>query len=316
LVPKFGMTAAPFSLYAATVPLLRRLLHRGRKFDLIDAHYFYPDGVAAVLLGRHFGIPVSITARGSDLSQIADYALPRRMIIAAAARAAGLITVCQALKDRLVQLGIDETRVRVLRNGVDLDTFQPHNRPDARRHLGLGQPTLLSVGHLIERKRHDLAIQALSRLPGHNLIIVGDGPLRHDLESLARASGVNERVRFLGAVRHDQLPAIYAAADALVLASSREGWANVLLEAMACGTPVVASNVWGNREVVVSPAAGILFEQFTPEGVADACSRLLAAPPTRSATRAYAEQFDWSSTTEGQLRLFAEIAHGHSRIAA
>ena len=105
-------------------------------------------------------------------------------------------------------------------------------------------------------------------------------------------------------------------ADALVLSSSREGWANVLLEAMACGTPVVASNVWGNSEVVGSPAAGILMEQLSPEGVAEACNRLLAAPPARAATRAYAEGFDWSSTTVGQLRLFGEIVHGRSRIAA
>src|SRR5262245_49527854 len=121
LPPKLGMTSAPVALYAATAPLVRRLLQKGRQFDAIDAHYFYPDGIAAVMLGHRFGIPVSITSRGSDLNQIADYLIPRRMIQAAAARAAGLVTVCQALKDRLVALGIDPERIRVLRNGVNLD---------------------------------------------------------------------------------------------------------------------------------------------------------------------------------------------------
>jgi teichuronic acid biosynthesis glycosyltransferase TuaC len=316
LAPKFGMTSAPFALYAATLPLLRRLIRQGRRFDLIDAHYFYPDGVAAVMLGRRLRLPVSITARGSDLSQIADYAIPRRLMLAAAARAAGLVTVCQALKDRLVELGIDEHRVRVLRNGVDLDLFNPRHRADARERLGLTQPTLLSVGHLIERKRHDLAIRALARLRQCRLLIVGEGPLRHCLETMARDTGVADRVSFLGQVRQERLPAIYGAADILVLSSSREGWANVLLEAMACGTPVVASNVWGNREVVRSPAAGILVEQGNAEGIAEACALLLSRPPAREATRAYAAQYDWSSTTRGQLELFGEIAGARLRAAA
>jgi glycosyltransferase involved in cell wall biosynthesis len=316
LAPKLGMTSAPFALYAATAPLLGRLLRQGRRFDLIDAHYFYPDGVAAVMLGQRFGLPVCITARGSDLSQIADYAMPRRMIQSAAARAAGLVTVCQALKQRLVELGVDDHRIRVLRNGVDLDLFHPRHRADARHRLGLDQPTLLSVGHLIERKRHDLVIRALARLRRCRLLIVGDGPLRHSLETIARDTGVADRVRFLGQVRQQQLPAIYAAADALVLSSSREGWANVLLEAMACGTPVVASNVWGNREVVSAPAAGILVDPCSAEGIADACSRLLSAPPPREATRAYAERYDWSSTTRGQLQLFSDIIGARLKAAA
>ena len=316
VVPRIGMTSAPLALYASTKPLLARLLRRGLRFDLIDAHYFYPDGVAAVMLGRHFGIPVVITARGSDLTQIADYAVPRRMIASAAAKAAGLVTVCQALKDRLVELGVDGARVRVLRNGVDLSLFHPRHRSAARQRLALEQPTLLSVGRLSEVKRQDLAIRALARLRGYRLLIVGDGPLRRSLEIMARDTGVADRVKFLGQIRQESLPSIYAAADALVLSSSREGWANVLLEAMACGTPVVASNVWGNREVVKSPAAGILFDHCTAEGVADACVRLLSAPPSREATRAYAEGFDWSSTTDGQLRLFDEIVQSSSRIAA
>ncbi|HYZ22639.1 MAG TPA: glycosyltransferase, partial [Rhodopila sp.] len=101
--------------------------------------------------------------------------------------------------------------------------------------------------------------------------------------------------------------ALYAAADASVLASSREGWANVLLESMACGTPVVASNIWGDPEVVQTPAAGLIYEPNTPEGIARGVRRLFAALPGRAATRAYAETFGWQETTAGQLAIFRRV---------
>lgn len=114
----------------------------------------------------------------------------------------------------------------------------------------------------------------------------------------------------MGARPHAALPALYGAADALVLASAREGWANVLLEAMACGTPVIASNIAGNPEVVRSPAAGLITEANTADAIVAAVRRLFAAPPDRAATRAYAEQFGWDETTTGQIVLFRRITRG------
>jgi len=307
VIPRVGMTLAPFLLYAAARPAVARLLAEGHRFDLIDAHYFYPDGIAAIMLGGRFGLPVTITARGTDLNLIPRYALPRRMIQWAAGRANGLITVCQALKDTLVDLGVAAERVTVLRNGVDLALFRPGDRAAQRQRYGLDGPTLISVGHLIRRKGHHLPIQALAMLPGVRLLIVGDGPERAALEATAAGAGVADRVRFLGRRPHDELPDLYGAADALVLASSREGWANVLLEAMACGTPVVASNVWGTPEVVATPEAGRLMAARTSEALADAARALLADPPSRAATRAYAEGFSWDATSRGQKALFERI---------
>jgi glycosyltransferase involved in cell wall biosynthesis len=311
VIPKVGMTVAPALLYAALYRHVRSLLASGVCFDLIDAHFFYPDGVAAALLGQRIGKPVVITARGTDLNLYPRHALPRQMIRWAADRAAGLITVCQALKDVLVGLGVPADRVTVLRNGVDLEQFRPvPDRDGARRALGLTRPTLLSVGHLIERKGHHLVIEALADLPGMDLLIAGDGPERPALERLAQRCGVADRVRLLGALPHDELARIYGAADALVLASSREGWANVLLESMACGTPVAATNVWGTPEVVAEAAAGTLVEERSPRGIADAVRRLFSALPDRAATRAYAERFSWDATTQGQLDLFRKILEG------
>jgi teichuronic acid biosynthesis glycosyltransferase TuaC len=308
-IPKFGMHAAPFLLYLGARRAIRRLIADGASFDLIDAHYYYPDGVAAILLGREFGKPVVITARGTDVNLIGDFPLPRRMILWAARHAAASITVCAALKTRLIELGADGAKIRVLRNGVDLAQFQPRDRASARRRYGVDVTSklLLSVGHLIERKAHHLVIEALARLKACNLLIAGDGPERAALEQLAARLGVAERVRFLGRVAQSELPDTYSAADVLVLASSREGWANVLLEAMACGTPVVASNVWGTPEVVAESAAGLLVEERSGIAFADAIGRLLASPPPREATRRYAEGFSWDATTEGQLALFRQI---------
>ncbi|MGE0744152.1 MAG: glycosyltransferase family 4 protein [Rhodospirillales bacterium] len=317
LLPKVGMTLAPFALFLGALPAVRRALANGFDFDLIDAHYFYPDGVAAVLLARHFGRPVTITARGTDINLIPRYAAPRRLIRWAAHHAHGLGAVCQALKDEMVGLGMPEAKVRVLRNGVDLALFRPGDRVAARHKLGVDGPVVASVGHLIDRKGHDLVIDAMAELPDATLLIAGEGPDRAALESLSARLGVAGRVRFLGRIVHEELPDLYRAADALVLASSREGWANVLLEAMACGTPVVASNVWGTPEVVAAPEAGRLLPERSAAAIAAGVRALLADPPSRAATRAYAERFGWEPTTQGQLDQFRDILVPHGqRVAA
>lgn len=315
-VPKIGMTIAPALLALAVRPVIARLIAEGYDFDAIDAHYFYPDGVAAAWLAKEFNRPLTITGRGTDLNFIPQYALPRRQIQWAAGQAAHMITVCQALKDSLLDLGVADNRVTVLRNGVDLALFKPLAGPcreAARARLGMQGIAAVSVGQLIERKGHHLIIEALPRLPGVHLYIAGDGPDRAKLRALAESLKVDQRVHLLGPLPHDHLPALYAAADVSVLASSREGWANVLLESMACGTPVVASRIWGTPEVVAVPEAGVLMPERTAAGVASGIKELLAALPDRARTRVYAERFSWDATTEGQLRIFNGIMARQAR---
>ena len=306
-LPKIGMGVAPLAMFTALLPVLRGQLRHGRDFDLIDAHYFYPDGVAAVLLGRALGRPVVVTARGSDLNVIAEHAVPRRWIRWAARRADGLVAVSHGLQRRFGALGVARERVRVLRNGVDPALFRPADRDTARRALGLSGPTLLAVGNLVPLKRHRMMVEALAGLPGIDLVIVGDGPERGAIERLARECRVADRVRLLGRLPQDRLPEVYSAADVLVLVSTHEGWPNVLLESMACGTPVIASGIDGIADIVASREAGRIVHEPNPDHLAAAIRDLLAAVPARAATRAYAERFDWQSTTEGQIALFREI---------
>ncbi|MCE4557561.1 glycosyltransferase family 4 protein [Roseateles cellulosilyticus] len=313
LVPKVGMTSAPLTLALGARGAVRQLLDEGFDFDLIDAHYYYPDGVAAALLARWFGKPLTITARGTDLNLIPQYALPRGMIDWAARRAAGSIGVCSALMDVLRGRGHDPARLHVMRNGVDLERFRPLPQAAMRAELGVdGEPLLLSVGHLIERKGHHVAIEAVAELvrtrPGARLVIIGEGEERAALTSLAARRGVTAQVHLTGSLPNTELLKWYSAADLLLLCSSREGWANVLLESMACGTPVVATDIWGTPEVVAAPEAGRLVAERTGAAFASGIEALLAAGTDRAATRRYAEGFSWQATTEAQLRLMREVA--------
>lgn len=308
LLPRCGMNAAPESIYRAALPHAKKLIESGFDFDLIDAHYFYPDGVAAVMLAKKLAKPVVITARGTDLNLIPQYELPRKKILWAANNTDAMITVCKALKDVLLDMGIPDQKITVLRNGVDLVKFSPPvDRKSLRKKLNIEGNTLLSVGHLVERKGNHLIIEALKALPDYKLLIAGDGEERFNLVSLIDSLNLTDRVTLLGAVPHSKLKEYYGAVDALVLASSREGWANVLLESMACGTPVAATKIWGTPEVVTIPASGILVEERTSMSIVDSLKLLFSQLPPRTETRRYAEQFSWEETTRGQLKLFERL---------
>lgn len=307
VIPKIGMSCAPELLAFAARRAISQEIANGHDFDLIDAHYFYPDGVAAVMLGERFGKPVVVTARGSDVNLLTRFPVPRRKIVWAAERAAHLITVSRALKDKLVGLGVPDSKIRVLRNGVNLELFRPIADTEFRSVVTGDGPLIASVGNLIGLKGHDLVIRALVELPEFHLVIVGQGPDYNRLRILSHEIGVAHRVHFLGLVPHDRMPEIYSMADVLVLASSHEGWANVLLEAMACGTPVAATNVSGTPEAVTTPEAGILIDERSPQGIARSLKSLFARLPSRAATRAHAELFSWDETTSGQIEIFSQV---------
>jgi glycosyltransferase involved in cell wall biosynthesis len=198
----------------------------------------------------------------------------------------------------------------MLRNGVDLALFRPAEREAARRRLGFVRPTLLAVGNLVPLKRHRLMVEALAQMTDTDLAIVGEGPERGAIDALAGRLGLSDRVRLLGRLPQDRLPEIYTAADLLLLASTHEGWPNVLLESMACGTPAIVSEIDGIDDIVATPEAGRIVSAIDPTRLAAAIRDLLQAPPSRAATRAYAEGFDWEATTRGQIELFRAIC-GH-----
>lgn len=305
-IPKLGMTAAPFLLYVSARMAMARMLRAGLSFDLIDAHYFYPDGVAAVMLGGTFGLPVTVTARGTDINVVPHHAVPRRLIRWAADRADGVIAVSSALASALSGLGIERSRITVLRNGIDATLFRP-TAPLGAEHHPAPYPLAVSVGNLVPLKGHDLAISTLLQIPELSLWIVGGGPERSRLEALACRLGVSERVRFLGVLPHERMPEVYTAANVLILASEREGWPNVLLEAMACGARVVATNVSDVPQLITGPVAGAWIRERSLTALVQALREVLAMPMAREQTRAHALNFTWDATTQGQSELFRSI---------
>lgn len=306
VIPKVGMNVAPDLMYRAVLRTVRRLL-AGDAFDLIDAHYLYPDGVVAARLGVAVDKPVVITARGSDVNVIAQHRVPARRIKRATARVAGIVSVSSALKHKLEALGIVPDRITVLRNGVDLERFRPRDRAGIRVKLGVSGPVWLSVGNLVELKGTHIAIDALARVPNVCFLIAGDGPEMGSLAQTARRLGVSERVRFLGAIDHDALCDYYNAADALVLASSREGMPNVVLESLACGTPALVAPFAGADELITAPEAGEIAAARTTEGMLAAWHELWGRKVDRAATRHFASKLGWSAVVEAQYRLYARV---------
>lgn len=302
VLPGIGMYTQPLTMASAGARALGRLRREGIEFDVIDAHYFYPDGVAAALIARRKGIPLVITARGSDVNLLPQFAWPRRLILWAAAQAQAIVTVSAALAERLRELGVPAEKISVVRNGVDITRFAPVERSEARARLGLPPgPLVVSVGNLVPEKGHEQVVDALSQMPDVRLLIVGDGPGRARLARRIETLGLSSRVTLLPVQPQSELKWIYGAADVLALASGREGLPNVVLEALACGVPVVASRVGGVPEIITESVAGRLLDARTADAFATAIRAVLEAPPASVSIRRFAERFDWAVSARAHL---------------
>jgi teichuronic acid biosynthesis glycosyltransferase TuaC len=281
------------ALTRALVPLLDRL-RTDFAFDVIDASFFFPDGPAAVALGRRYGVPVSIKARGADIHHWGHATATAAQVRAAGRAADGLLAVCGAMRDDMAAIGMPRARIHVHHTGIDQARFRPADRATLKAQQGVRGPLVVSLGALIPRKGHDIVIDAVARLPGVRLHIAGEGPEAARLAAQAARLGIADRVTILGGVPHDALPRLLAAADIMALASASEGLANAWVEALACGTPIVIPDAGGAREVVTAPAAGRIVAR-DPSAFAAAIAALLADPPRQDAVAAMAAGFSWEA---------------------
>ncbi len=290
VLPMVGHAQVPAVMARALVPLLREIRQRFA-FDVIDAEFFWPDGPAAMRLGRALGIPFSIKARGGDIQYWGEWPAILRQMLEAAEAASGLLAVSAALKQVMTGLGMP-AEIAVHYTGVDRDRFAPADRAAAKARLGIAGPLIVTAGALVPRKGQRLATEAVARLPDATLILIGDGPDRQALESLARARGLSGGCVSSATGRMMELPALLAAADVMVLPSRSEGLANVWVESLACGTPIVIADAGGAREVVDRPEAGRIVARDAG-AIADAVRELLRTPPDPNMTRESALRFDW-----------------------
>jgi glycosyltransferase involved in cell wall biosynthesis len=304
VIPKIGMLFTPFFLAISILLKIRELQKTGYSYDLIDGHFYYPDGVAIALIAKKVKKPFFVTARGSDINLYTNLFMPRKMILWAANKAVATITVCNALRDQMIEIGVDASKVFTFRNGVDLEMFRMIDRDVCRKKYKVNSNVLICVGNLVKLKGQSLIIKAMLELPDYELLIIGEGEDESKLKAQIDHLDLVTQVKLLGGKQQKELIELYNCADALLLASSREGWANVLLESMACGTPVVATKVGGNSEVVKSDKAGVLIRERTSESIAMGVHKLFSNYPKRKETREYAEQFSWDETVVGLIDLY------------
>lgn len=315
-VPGIGRRWDGLAMALASLPLFWRLKRHGR-VDIVDAHFAYPDGHAATLLGRWLGIPATVTLRGTEVRHARIPAFRRRMA-KALARAARVFSVSDSLRREAVGLGIPAEKITVVGNGVDTAIFRPEPRALARARLGIDAhaPVLISVGGLTERKGFHRVISCLPRLlerhPDLVYLVVGgaspEGDFRARLVAQAERLGLAPHVRFLGPLPQEALRWPLSAADVFVLATRNEGWANVFLEAMACGLPVVTTDVGGNREVVAHEALGRIVPFGDEAALTEAISDALVHPWDRAAIRRHAEANAWDARVATLVAAFREIA--------
>ena len=297
LLPRISMPLHGLLMFLGSLFTARRL-HRRAKFDCIDAHFVYPDGTAAVLLGKVLGVPVVVSARGTDINLFPTFRLIRPIIRWTLQNASGAIAVSESLKRVMMEMGLPAAKIRVIGNGIDPELFAPVDPQEARKQINLPKEgaILVSVGKLLPLKGFQYLIPAFAemapRFPNARLYIIGEGSFRSELERLIEKMKIQDRVFLIGSRPNEELKFWFSAAEASCLVSSREGWPNVLQESLACGTPVVATRVWGAPEVITSSELGILVEQNVP-AIAGALDGALSRRWNRNAIATHARERTW-----------------------
>ncbi|MBH5322939.1 glycosyltransferase [Aurantiacibacter sediminis] len=305
LFPKFGGRFNPAMIARAALPLARKL-HADQPFDLLDAQFFYPDGPAIAQIADALQLPFSIKARGADISHWGAVPYARNAMLEAATSAYGLLAVSEALRLDMGDLGMPVETITVHYTGLDHTLFKPLNRAECREwmaenhamQLAENEKLVTSVGALIPRKGQTLLIQALVELPDVHLALVGRGDDRTALASEARRLGVARRVHMLGSLDHTELPIVLSASNAMALNSASEGLANAWVEALACGTPIVITDVGGARELVKSDSAGRIVDydpDNEPSVFARAIREVLYADYSQYDVAANAAHFSWEA---------------------
>ncbi len=316
-IPGIGRSLDGFLMALSTLPLLYKLKKKFA-FNLIDAHFAYPDGYAASWLGGWLKVPVTITLRGTEIP-LSKIPARKKRLLKALERADKVFSVSASLKRHVVELGAEEKKIEVVGNGIDIDKFFAIDKATARLHLNLDQKSkvLISVGGLVDRKGFHRVIEVLPDLlkmhPNLIYLIVGganpEGNILVRLENQAKTLGLSNNVQFLGAIESGYLHVPLSAADVFVLATANEGWANVFLEAMACGLPVVTTDVGGNTEVVSDPKLGTIVPFGNPDALKDAIDNALNYDWNRQMIIDYAAENTWNKRISHLIAAFNKLVN-------
>jgi glycosyltransferase involved in cell wall biosynthesis len=323
LYPPGGHAANAVLLFLQLLPLVRRIRKEFR-FDLIDAHFAFPDGIAACLLARHFRVPFTVTLRGNETMHAA-YAMRGRLIAWALKQASRVIGVSSKLREFAISLGVDEAKVRVIPNGIDATVFRPRGRGIREEcHLSEADNIVLSAGTLIERKGHHRVVRAVAALRRGGIdakLLIAGGPGREgrfesEIQKEVESSGLESSVQFLGEVRAERLAELMSAADVFCLASSREGWPNVVNEALACGAPVVATEVGAVRDLIPSADYGFVVPLGDENALENALAGALSKAWDREKISAWGHSRSWEQVASDVVAEFQSVMEARAGKAA
>lgn len=315
LYPPYGGWLNAFCLFLRLIwPFARFRKHR--RFDVIDAHFAHPEGIAAALLSAAVGVPFLVTLRGSEL-RYRHSRFKRFWMAWAIRRANRVVAVSDGLKNLAIEFGAEPKRVHTIPNGVDSEIFFPHDKDAGRRKLGLptDERIILTAGDLAELKGHHRVIAAVKQLNGSDrrvsLLIAGgvgrSGRYAAALRQQVAHNQLTDRVRFLGEVEQRTLAELMSVADVFCLASSSEGWPNVVNEALACGTPVVATDVGAVRQMIPTDRYGLVVPVEDPTALEDALRSALERPWDRSEISSRGRARSWSTVAEEVIHEIRQV---------
>lgn len=314
VVPKIMRFLHGLFLYLCVLPAFRREI-RARRPDVLLGFFAYPYGVATVLLAKTFGLPVIVSCRGSDINILARPFLRRRVISWALRACDRVIAVSEALAHEIERLHVPRSRLRVVPNGIDTTRFCVRDRAASRSTLGLDPDKrfVVCVSRLSHEKGIDVLLDAIGRTQDTTLLLVGDGAARANLEARSATLDIEDRVRFLGRRPHEEVPVWLGAADISVLASRSEGHPNAVIEALACGRAVVATDVGGVREILTTPALGVVVPSEDPAALADGIVRALDTTWDEDVLVASVTRH-WGDVARDLEKVIEEAraAHGHT----
>ncbi len=298
MFPKFGRSFYGYFFYRALREPVKQL-YRNFNFDIILATWVYPDGYGSYLLAKELGKPIIIKAHGSDINAYTNYTGRRKKIAAALNGANKVIAVSKGLKEKIAGIGVSEDKIALLYNGINTKLFHPLDLQACREELNIpkGKKVILYAGNFVQGKGIEHLIEAFlqkfGNSPEYFLCLTGGGILKKKLVRKVNAGGMKDNVLFVDRLSHDKMPVLMNACDVFCLPSLNEGCPNVILEAMACGKPVVGSNVGGIPELITAGKTGLLTKPADPASLAQVLENAVHKNWDAAAIRASVEKLSW-----------------------